>query len=128
MIKIKKLLPELALFPHLVNSLLAAGANRRVRVLELEGPSVGVGCERVEPRGGRARLPRLRHAPRSVLGGDSLDRIARVWHAAKADELERFGRADLVFVNPARACELTHAAVLRPGDDGGSDVQHAAAE
>ena len=128
MIKIKKLLPELALLPHLVNSLLAAGANRRVRVLELEGPSVGVGRERVEPRGGRSRLPRVRHSPRSVLGGDSLDGIARVWHAAKADELERFGRADHVFINPARARELTHAAVLRPCDDGGSDVQHAAAE
>ena len=57
-----------------------------------------------------------------------MDRIARVWHAAKADELERFGRADLIFVNPARAREFTHASVLRPGDDGGSDVQHAAAE
>ena len=57
-----------------------------------------------------------------------MDGIARVWHAAKADELERFGRADHVFINPARARELTHASVLRTGDDGGSDVQHAAAE
>jgi hypothetical protein len=57
-----------------------------------------------------------------------LDGISRVWHAAKADELEWFGRADHVFVYPARARELTHASVLRPGDDGGSYVQHAAAE
>lgn len=57
-----------------------------------------------------------------------MDGIARVWHAAKADELERFGRADHVLVNPARAGELTHASVLRPCYDGGSDVQHAAAE
>ena len=57
-----------------------------------------------------------------------MDRISRVWHAAKADELERFGRADHVLVNPARAGELTHASVLRPCYDGGSDVQHAATE